>query len=109
MFSVTRQGFTTGTDALSRQVLLLIEVAGFEEFQHQYSTDLEFQEIWVNCLNHERVSDFHIQKEYLFKGNLLCIPTGSFHLYLIQEFHGSGLSAHTKRDKTIALLTERFF
>ena len=100
-------------DALSRQVCLLntlkTEVTGFEAFKDQYPTDSDFQEIWEKCMLKEHVSDFHIQKGYLFKGTQLCIPTGSIRLLLIKEFHCSGISAHTGQDKTHALLEERFY
>lgn len=91
-------------DALSRKMCLLntlkAEVNGFEAFKEQYSTDVDFQDIWEKCVLKEHVSDFHIQKGYLFKGTQLCIPTGSLRTLIVKEFHSNSISAHTGQDKT---------
>ncbi|XP_026399458.1 uncharacterized protein LOC113295329 [Papaver somniferum] len=61
------------------------------------------------CSQSDEVDDFLIQDGFLFKDNRLCIPQGSLRLHLMRELHGSGLGGHSGRDKTIALVEERFY
>jgi Integrase zinc binding domain len=46
---------------------------------------------------------------YLFYDNRLCIPNYSLRWQIIKEVHDSGLSGHFERDKTGALLQDRFY
>ena len=46
---------------------------------------------------------------FLFKWLHLCVPRGPLKTYIIQEMHGGGLSACVGKDKTIALVEERFY
>ena len=100
-------------EALSRQTELLmtmkIELQGFDNLKEQYATDGDFAEIWEKCVRHEPVGAFHIQQGYLFHGNQLCIPRGSLREFMLREFHSGGLAAHTGRDKTLALLADKFY
>lgn len=55
------------------------------------------------------MADYHITKGLLFKGNQLCIPKTSLRDFIIHDMHAGGLAAHTGKDKTIALITNRFY
>ena len=78
-------------DALSRQTELLttlkIKLQGFDNLKDQYFTDIDFADIWEKCMKHEPAGAFHIQQNFLFHGNQLCISRGSLREFLIQEFH----------------------
>ena len=54
-------------------------------------------------------SDFQIHDGYLFKDNILCIPSTSIRDFLIWEIHQGGLAGHFGRDKTTADVEHRFF
>ncbi|KAL5575124.1 hypothetical protein UlMin_016823 [Ulmus minor] len=100
-------------DALSRRTSLLsmmkFEVVGFECLLETYAGDLDFGEIWEKCGNRLVVPNFQIHQGYLFKGNQLCIPVHSLRGLLIQEVLTGGLATHVGRDKTLALLEEKFY
>lgn len=46
---------------------------------------------------------------FLFKGTLLCITWGLIRTQFIKDLHEWGLAAHTGRNKTIALIDDRFY
>ena len=46
---------------------------------------------------------------YLFKGTHLCVPRSSLRDFLVWELHARGLAGHFGRDKTIALVEDRFY
>ncbi|ONH90941.1 hypothetical protein PRUPE_8G084500 [Prunus persica] len=91
-------------DALSRRNLLLTtmstQVIGFEELKEQYATDPYFSSIML---------PFGMHDGYLFKGNLLCILEGSLREQIVRELHGNGLGGHFERDKTLAMVTDRYY
>ncbi|KAF5199915.1 hypothetical protein FRX31_010497 [Thalictrum thalictroides] len=65
--------------------------------------------MWTKCSqNQSGTDDFLIQDGFLFKGNRLCIPQGSLREHIIREMHVGGLTGHMGRDKTIALIKERY-
>lgn len=101
-------------DALSRRSHLLTTIRNesyaFDYIKDIYPEDEDFGKLWDQCSSQTHgVDDFLIQEGFLFKGNRLCIPQGSLRLHLMRELHGSGLGGHFGRDKTIALIEERYF
>lgn len=99
-------------DALSRRHALLsamqVQVQGFDSFCSLYPDDPNFKEVWRQC-QIQPVNDFSMHDAYLFKGSRLCVPICSLRDANILESHGGGLAGHFGRDKTIALLQERFY
>jgi hypothetical protein len=60
-------------------------------------------------MNDKKSRDYLMINGYLFKGNQLCLPEGSLRLFVIQELHAGGLGGHFGRDKTEALVKQRYF
>ncbi|CAL8155920.1 unnamed protein product [Prunus armeniaca] len=102
-------------DALSRRNLLLTtmstQVIGFEELKEQYATDSYFSSIVSELQGPTgwKMLPFRMHDGYLFKRNLLCIPEGSLREQIIRELHGNGLGGHFGRDKTLAMVTDRYY
>ncbi|KAJ4719236.1 RNA-directed DNA polymerase [Melia azedarach] len=100
-------------DALSRRATLLEtlsnKIIGFEVVKEQYATDEDFHTIWDQCNHNQRAAEFLIHDSYLFKANKLCISRCSLREQLLRELHGGGLASHVGRDKTIALVEERYY
>jgi len=71
-------------DALPGQYALLsvleAKLLGFHVIQESYKEDPDFQEVLQGELKGEPYS---VQEEYLFKGNKLCIPRGSWRELLV--------------------------
>ncbi|XP_057948237.1 uncharacterized protein LOC131143894 [Malania oleifera] len=53
--------------------------------------------------------DFVIHDGFLFKGTRLCIPSTSLRDQLIEELHARGTAGHFGKDKTIAMVEDKFY
>ena len=102
-------------DALSRLTVTLQHMSahanGFDRLKYEYSACPDFGIIYDEVSNgnrHEYV-DFLVENGYLFKVTTMCMPWTSFMDLLIWEMHAGGLAGHFGRDKTIALVEDRFY
>ena len=102
-------------DALSRLTVTLHRmsayVIGFDRLKNEYSACPNFDIIYneVSNGNRQEYLDFLAENGYLFKVTKLCVPQTSFRDLLIREMHAGGLAGHFGRDKTIALVEDRFY
>ena len=101
-------------NALNRQASLLTtlptEVVGFDCLKELYENNEDFGDIWGMCQQiHTTINSMYIHDGFLFQGNQLCIPKSSLREQIIRELHGGGLGRHIGRDKTIALVEERYY
>ena len=115
-FKLTHKSGITNkvADALSRRVSLLTtlrtEVVGFDCLNDLYEKDEDFGDIWDKCQQtHTVVNSMHIQDGFLFRGNQLCIPKSSLREQILRELHVGGLGGYMGRDKTKALVEERYY
>lgn len=53
--------------------------------------------------------EYFMQDGYLFKGKQLCILVGSMRENIIRKFHSSSLAGHFGKDKTIALIEDKYY
>lgn len=81
----------------------------FETLKELYKEDGDFGEHWECCLLKWRNADDSIQKGFLFLDQRLCIPQLSLHLKWFLELHSAGLSGNFGKEKTTALLEERYY
>ncbi|XP_074314198.1 uncharacterized protein LOC141649405 [Silene latifolia] len=101
-------------DALSRRHSMLVtvqqRVLGFEFMKELYKDDQDFMEDWLTLQGNPNNpgSKFTLQEGYLFKGNKLCIPRGSYRDLLIKEVHSNGLAGHFGVQKTLDILQDQF-
>ena len=102
-------------DAISRLTVTLhrmsSHVIGFDRLKNEYSACLDFGIIYndVSNGNGQEYLNFLVENGYLFKVTKLCKPRTSFRDLLIWEMHAGGLAGHFGRDKTIALVEDRFY
>ena len=75
-----------------------------------YEEDKDFGKIWEKCQQTQTaIEGLHLQDGFLFRGTQLCIPDSSLREQVIRELHGGGLGGHMGRDKTVALVEERYY
>ncbi|KAK8916635.1 hypothetical protein KSP39_PZI023109 [Platanthera zijinensis] len=85
-------------------------VEGFERVRFYYTECLDFGEIYSG-LSRDPLKprkDFIISEGYLFYGSRLCVPQTSLWDFLAWDLHAGGAVGHFGRDKTIALVENRF-
>jgi hypothetical protein len=99
-------------DALSRRYVLLhtmnTRFLGFEYVKELCDNDSDFVEIY-NTYRHSTFGKFYLMDGYLFKENILCVPTSSLHELLFREAHKDGLMSHFGVAKTMNVLHEHFY
>ena len=102
-------------DALSQLTItrhhMSAHVIGFDRLKNEYFACPDFGIIYneVSNGNSQEYMVFLVENGYLFKVTKLCIPWTSFRDLLIWEMHAGGLAGHFGRDKTIALVDDRFY
>ena len=91
------------------------QVNGFVVLKDIYVTDNDFQEI-VEQLKNPVVgnmdliqSECFMQDGHLFKGKQLCIPICSMRENIIRELHSNGLVGNFGKDKTLALIKDKYY
>lgn len=90
-------------------------MVGFDAIKDLYESDTDFWEVVDQLKNpvpgHADIiqGDYLMQDGYLFKGKQLCIPIGSMRENIIREFHSSGMVGHFGKDKTIALVEDKYY
>ena len=107
-------GKTKAADALNQKGILLTilqsQVIAFYHIPTLYPYDTAFKSIWETCSNHNKpCKDYHIVNDFLFKGDVLCVPHTSLREAIIKEAHFSGLAGHFSREKTLAVICSKFF
>lgn len=77
----------------------------------RFSEDKDFGCIYLDIFSgeHSKHPYFNIHDGYLFQGTQLCLPTTSIHKHVVRELHVGGCSGHLSRDKTLALIDDRYF
>ncbi|KAI9176878.1 hypothetical protein LWI28_008170 [Acer negundo] len=102
-------------DALSR-VLTVVHslssiIPGLDRIKSEYSTYPDFSIIFQEISDGHRRDhvEFVIMNGYLFCGSYLCLLRTSLRAFLVWEMHAGVLASHLGRDKTIALVDNRFY
>ena len=99
-------------DALGRKDVLLtflhVKIIGFDVVKELYCDDADFGEIWKACVQRP-FKDFVIINRFLFKRNLLAILVCFLGLSILDELHGTNLSGHFRRNKTLTFEQANFF
>ena len=102
-------------DALSRVMLILtsmaVQVVGFELLKKDYPSCKDFSIIYADLLTgqHANYPNYSLHDGYLFRGTRLCVPNTSLRDEVILELHSGGAAGHFGRDKTIAMVEDRFY
>ncbi|MGV7988902.1 integrase zinc binding domain-containing protein, partial [Mycobacterium kansasii] len=89
---------------------LSVEVVGFEQLKDEYPICLDFGGTYASLSSDQHImGEYVLKDDFLFKGDRLCIPRMSLLEFLIWELHLGGIAGHFGRDKTIALVEDRFY
>ncbi|XP_074318604.1 uncharacterized protein LOC141655422 [Silene latifolia] len=82
------------------------KVLGFEFIKDMYKDDPDFYEDWLAQTEGTKIqgTKFFLHKGFLFHGNKLCVPRGSYRDLLIKKVHSSGLESHLGVQKTLYIL-----
>ena len=99
-------------DALSRRYSLLAildaRILGFHMMKECYANDEYMSDIIAECKK-GNCEDYMMQDGFLFKGNRICVPKGSFRELIVRETHGGGLAGHFGVTKTLEIIKEHFY
>ena len=84
---------------------------GFDLLKRKYPSCNDFSIIYAKLVvgQHDEYLDFSLHEGYLFKDTHLCLPNTSIHEQVIRELHSGGVARHFGRDKTIAMVEDRFY
>ena len=84
---------------------------GFDLLKRDYPSCKDFSIIYADLMagQHAEYLKFSLYDSYLFKGTRLCLPNTSIREEVIRELHSSGAVGHFGRDKTIAMVEDRFY
>jgi hypothetical protein len=85
------------------------KIFGLQIVKDKHVDDADFKDAFAHCLHGKPWGKFHIQDEFLFHANKLCIPASSVHLLLLHEAHGGGLKGHFGIYKKHGVLAAHFF
>jgi hypothetical protein len=100
-------------DALSRRHPLLTQldakIIGLANIKELYLTDSYFTEPYSKCCDGRGWVKFHVNDDFLFRANKLCIPECFVQNLLLQEAHAGGLMGHFGAKKTEQVLADHFF
>lgn len=90
---------------------MTVEVIGFDQLKRETMGDKDFGQIYeeINAGQQANHPKFCVQDGYLFHGVRLCLPATSLQEHVIWELHFGGLGGHFGRDKTIAMVEDRFY
>jgi hypothetical protein len=102
-------------DALSCKSCLIHTLTNvvicFEDIKKHYQADLDFGTIYRELSINPRSFNgkYSMMDGFLFQGSKLCLPDTSMRELVILELHLGGLAGHFGRDKTIALVEDRYY
>ena len=91
------------------------EVVGFDAIKDLYESNSDFWEVVDQLKNlvprqvDTIQGDYLMQDGYLFKEKQLCILVGSMRENIIREYHSSGMAGNFGKDKTIALVADKYY
>ena len=100
-------------DALNRRVILTrtlsLEIVGFETLTELYVDDDDFKKVWIISVLKQPYDVLYIHDGFLKKCRKLFLPCTFLCEKVIRELHGTGLTGHLGRDKTIEAVNDRYY